>query len=728
MTERVLAPIMIGVTGKRNLLGKDEAVRSIFNSCFEHLDNHLTASRKLLLTGLASGADTIAAQAALDRGWKVIAVLPFALDIYAQDFDTAGADQLRRFADPQNGLLSDHAKGKVIVLDPLINPQTNLPFLAADLVREQNGSNPCRADHYEQVGLYIAERSALLTALMPAAEQPDRIGGTARIVEYRLHGTWDVTAERIIGHSQVLKKPVDLDSPQTGPLWLIDLDGADSTLDHPLRSVQLWQPGRHQINATEKIKWRRAEELIDRLRLANRINAFNALANEIENGQWQREVEARARRDEQWKSEVDDYKRLDRGDASSALRRIRLALSVIQGGKKQKLSWVIKALTLLFVLAVLMVESHIQFEQIYTIIPYIALLALVFIIFLHAQSRTLQQFSEDYRAVAEALRVQIVWWDTGLIRPEHHVDRAYLCGAAGSLAIVRSAIRHLIDAALLEFASPKPSANSAREWISGQINFFKTRTIQRRKSLSLFDDAIWFLIIGSVGMAIALVPLTLVLDEKNWVVSIFTRIDQYLLRTQSGVFSWLMAFAPLLVAIVLFYVARLIWHFSRTRNRGPQRRLLDILNMSIGTTAGFLVSISIYILVADPNYLAGILSQFGMHHIHACADSFESQRQACIHHIAHNLVASFMIVFLSIAGALRFYTERLALEAELHSYREALGVFKRAEDELNKPGTGNSAAKIARREKIILELGRHALKENESWIRAHRVRPLEPHV
>jgi hypothetical protein len=122
------------------------------------------------------------------------------------------------------------------------------------------------------------------------------------------------------------------------------------------------------------------------------------------------------------------------------------------------------------------------------------------------------------------------------------------------------------------------------------------------------------------------------------------------------------------------------------------------------------------------------LSQFGMHHIHACADSLEAQRQTCVHHIAHNLVASFMIVFLSLAGALRFYTERLALEAELHSYREVLGVFKRAKDELNKLGTDNSAAKTARRKNIFLELGRYALKENESWIRAHRVRPLEPHV
>jgi hypothetical protein len=32
------------------------------------------------------------------------------------------------------------------------------------------------------------------------------------------------------------------------------------------------------------------------------------------------------------------------------------------------------------------------------------------------------------------------------------------------------------------------------------------------------------------------------------------------------------------------------------------------------------------------------------------------------------------------------------------------------------------------RERIVISLGERALAENEAWIRAHRVRPLEPHL
>src|SRR5262245_37911948 len=128
MPDRAQAPIMIGITGKRDLQGKDESVRRAIEACFDLLDQRLATSGKLLLTGLASGTDTIAAQSALGRGWKVIAVLPFELDLYAQDFDKEGAQRLRAFADAKSGSLANAANGRVIVLDPLINPQTNKPF------------------------------------------------------------------------------------------------------------------------------------------------------------------------------------------------------------------------------------------------------------------------------------------------------------------------------------------------------------------------------------------------------------------------------------------------------------------------------------------------------------------------------------------------------------------------------------------------------------------------
>jgi hypothetical protein len=99
----------------------------------------------------------------------------------------------------------------------------------------------------------------------------------------------------------------------------------------------------------------------------------------------------------------------------------------------------------------------------------------------------------------------------------------------------------------------------------------------------------------------------------------------------------------------------------------------------------------------------------------------------CARAVAHNLVATTTIIVVSIAGALRFYVERLAFTAELHSYREALGTYQRAQAELRKLESSESESARTQGDRVLFELGQYALRENESWIRSHRVRPLEPH-
>ncbi len=83
-----------------------------------------------------------------------------------------------------------------------------------------------------------------------------------------------------------------------------------------------------------------------------------------------------------------------------------------------------------------------------------------------------------------------------------------------------------------------------------------------------------------------------------------------------------------------------------------------------------------------------------------------------------------MVVIAACAGATRYVTESLAWEAELHSYREARGMFLRAAARGNFSSAGLPLSD--EQQEILFDLGRFALEENGSWIRAHRVRPLEP--
>jgi hypothetical protein len=691
------APLMIGVTGKRKLGGQDDAVRAALAACFDLLDRHLHHSPKILLTGLASGTDTIATEEARGRpGWTIVATLPLDDDLYAQDFDDAA--DARRF----RALVGDQ-RVRVRTLEPLCDPRTGQPFTPHALARVPGTSNPDRTDHYEQVGIFIAERCALLIAVMPDDEQPDdgKVGGTARVISYRLRGA-DAVARRIIGQSRELRPHDDLDSPQTGPVWLIDPNAAARTGDAPLRSVQLWESAPAKSPRLDGSHWplvsllrglwkpavvdhgsppeivKRhpgARALVAAARLAGRIDEFNACAH------WASSQPFVARRAA---AIVGD-------DASSMLHWSRLVASAVQGWNKIRLSRTLFGLACLFVLAVGSLEVYIEFGLWWGVLTYTVLFGAILGVYFWAKRHLYQQYSEDYRAVAEALRVQLAWWDAGLTGAEHRVDRSYLRGTTGSLALVRAAVRHLVDAALLEKAFPRPSPERVREWVRSQVDFFKGRIEDRHVTLLWFEGFIWFFFVASLGMAATLLVPTHETAESaghaesplHWDVGI-----PYLL-------------AGILVAGILSHV------FSRLGKEQPfgRRWVLYFVNFIVTLAAGAALATVVYRM---GGLASGYLDPTGCSA--ACGPA------------SHKLVTMAMVVSVGLAAALRFLTERLAWEAELHSYRETFGNFVRAENALTRQPP------IASRETqaLLVGLGQLALEENESWIRAHRVQPLEP--
>jgi hypothetical protein len=164
---------------------------------------------------------------------------------------------------------------------------------------------------------------------------------------------------------------------------------------------------------------------------------------------------------------------------------------------------------------------------------------------------------------------------------------------------------------------------------------------------------------------------------------------------------WFPAVA-LAIWVGLLVVARILSQMA-TYHR-VRRRVYQVLNAFAAFVAGLLLAIAVY------------------HHFgpDVCPDPAH-----CIPGTGHKLVLIMTVVSAATAGALRFLTERLATEAELHSYREILGVFIRARQNLARL-SGEDEQTARQRERLLLDLGEVALQESESWIRAHRVRPLEP--
>ena len=96
------------------------------------------------------------------------------------------------------------------------------------------------------------------------------------------------------------------------------------------------------------------------------------------------------------------------------------------------------------------------------------------------------------------------------------------------------------------------------------------------------------------------------------------------------------------------------------------------------------------------------------------------------------MIAQYMtnvsVVFLpTLDGAMRFLSEKLAIEAEALSYRDAHVWFEHAKDLLceQRPRRGDHKAD-QRAKDVIRRLGNLAISKNEAWLKLRRKRPLSP--
>jgi len=147
-------PFVVGATGHRDIEPKDfdEAIASI-HAFLQELQGRLPDTPLLLLTGLADGADRLAAQCALDKGIRVHAVLPMAQADYEDDFTESSREEFRQL------LAADGVS-------------------TTELVSVSTGGQVDRNACYRQLTECLLRKSNLLLALWDGSEQR-KTGGTA---------------------------------------------------------------------------------------------------------------------------------------------------------------------------------------------------------------------------------------------------------------------------------------------------------------------------------------------------------------------------------------------------------------------------------------------------------------------------------------------------------------------------------------------------------------------
>lgn len=87
-TDSRVSPFVVGVSGHRDLHpGTLQYLRGALEEILRRLKGQLPDSEVRIMAGMATGADLLVVQTALELGFSVDAVLPMRLDHYAADFD-----------------------------------------------------------------------------------------------------------------------------------------------------------------------------------------------------------------------------------------------------------------------------------------------------------------------------------------------------------------------------------------------------------------------------------------------------------------------------------------------------------------------------------------------------------------------------------------------------------------------------------------------------------------
>ena len=448
-------PLILAVTGHRDLRPQDEApLKERLRAIFTELQEKYRHTQVELFTGLAEGADRLAARVALDSAFTLVAVLPMEKSLYETEFTSVESQQ--EFDD----LLG---KASRVVTIPLV--EGNEP----ETVRH---GGPARDLQYAALGEYMVAQSQILIALWDGIDTKFP-GGTAYIVRAQL-------GRRVDGGDIDPDEPLDL--PETGPVYQIITPRAQNP-DIPANPYLL---KKHYHRDTEADK---ESDPYDRI--FARMDQFNR--DVLDHGGQLAAARAQAR---EWLLPADQCAALSPG-----LNQLidYYALADALAGRYRH--WTGVALIIIYacgLAAVCLFElfghGPIDF-RVDCLIAYVALVVLTYAAYLIVRPGRYKTKHLDYRALAESLRLQIFWTLAGL---KEQVADHYLRKQRTELAWIRNAIR--VWSAGLHGEPGAPAFDLVETyWVNDQFKFFdKVAERDRKRHESRERQTFWIIVATQV--------------------------------------------------------------------------------------------------------------------------------------------------------------------------------------------------------------------------------------
>ncbi|MDT7542367.1 MAG: hypothetical protein QOE33_2271 [Acidobacteriota bacterium] len=489
-------PLLVGVTGHRDL---PEAAQAPLEARVSEIIDALALDCRhtpvVLLSSLAEGADRLVARVALARGARLVAVLPMPRALYEEDFASdASKDEFRALLRSAERTIE-------------IAPRSAAPASTLD-----------RREQYALAGAYIARHTHALIALWDG--QPSkRTGGTADAVRFMLEG---VPARYGGAHGP-------LDPPRGAVVYHIITPRARAETTPPdLFAVRrLYSRGFASEPAAERA----------RACVRARVDAFNADALRLGPSRAaRREIVASSLLPERARvAHVDD------DDALAPLERLAdhcaTADDLSLHFQRKMRDALLQVLSLVFLAALFFHLDLLQSRDARSIASMLYPLALAasYVAYLRARRGDYQNKYQDYRALAEGLRVQLYWRLVGL---NDEVSAHYLRRQRDELEWIGYAVDACDfdtsdDDALVDSSPRAPQGERLRfalaRWIGGQADYFASASV-REEGRSRRLKWIGYVLLA-VGLALAVVKIFLRRDHPLAVVAALTPVAAALIHS-----------------------------------------------------------------------------------------------------------------------------------------------------------------------------------------------------